>query len=170
MSKLLRNCAYSSILAVAFYIYFVKVIRADVLYALGMGVLSFGIFFMVNSIREWRAEKKRKALSMVGIVALFSLLLAPVSLPLALNTFVTFTAGVLALIYREELLLGMPAFMYAWLGAVVGFVLAVAVFPHTQMGDVARALGLICLILVFAVLFLLVGKKVHYRPFNRYPA
>ncbi len=169
MSKLIKNCTYSAILAGIFFIYFVEVIKTNTPYALGLAVLSFGIFFMVNSVMEWKSGKRRKALSMVGVVALFSIAIAPISPDFAINTFVTFTVGALVLIYREELLPSIPAFMYAWLGAVVGFAMAVLLFPHTHMGDVARALGLIGLMLVFAGLFLLVGKRVHYRPFNRYP-
>ncbi|WP_457742074.1 hypothetical protein [Thermococcus sp.] len=169
MGGLLKGCLYSALLAAIFFLYFVKVAVVETVYASGLAVLSFGIFLMLNSIREWKSEKKRKALSMIGVIVLFSLLIAPVSVPLAINTFVTFTAGSLALIYREELLPGMPAFMYTWLGAAVGFVVALITFSHTNMGDAIRALGLIGLMLIFAGIFLLVGRKVHYRPFNRYP-
>ena len=165
----LKTCLYSAILAGVFFMYFLKIARANTLYALGLAVLSFGVFLVVGLAREWKSEKKRKVLSIMSMVALFSMLIAPVSLSLAVNTFITFGTGVLVLIYREELLPSMPAFMYAWLGAVVGFAMAVIVFPHTHIGDVARALGLIGLILVFATLFLMIGRKVHYRPFNRYP-
>ncbi|GAB6102842.1 hypothetical protein JCM16138_20650 [Thermococcus atlanticus] len=169
MSKLLRNCLYSMILAVVFFAYLVRLAKTETLYALGLAVLSFGIFLMVNSVRIWKEERKRRALTMLGLIALFSLLIAPANLPLAINTFITFSAGVLVLIYREELLPNMPAFTYAWIGAVVGFIVAVLLFPHTRMGDAARAVGLIGLILAFSGLFLLIGRKVHYRPFNRYP-
>ncbi|WP_297535525.1 hypothetical protein [Thermococcus sp.] len=169
MKNTLKGCLYSAILSAGFFAYFVEVIRVETSYALGLAVASFAIFLGVWSAKDWKESKKKKAVILIGLIALLSIAIAPISPSLAVNTFVTFTVGALALIYREELLPSMPAFMYAWLGAVVGFVLAVVVFPHTHMGDVARALGLIGLILVFAVLFLLVGKKVHYRPFNRYP-
>ena len=169
MNDIIKGVVYSGILSVLLSVYFIKALKASKIYALGLSVVAFAVFLAVWLARKETKDKAKRAIALIGLITIFSLALAPISIPLAVNTFVTFTAGALALIYREELLPSMPAFMYAWLGAVVGFVLAVAVFPHTHMGDVARALGLIGLILVFAVLFLLVGKKVHYRPFNRYP-
>lgn len=169
MRNLIKGCLYSSVLAMVFFVYSVRVAKMEDVYALGLAILSFGILFMVQFIRSWKEDKRKKAISMVGLIALFSILIAPTSLPLAINTFTTFSVGVLVLIYREELLPNMPAFMYAWLGAAAGFIAAVLIFPHTGMGDVARAIGLLGLILVFAGISLLIGRKVHYRPFNRYP-
>ena len=164
----LKTCLYSAILTGVFFAYFLKIAKANTLYALGLAVLSFGVFLVVGLAREWKSEKKRKALSIMSMVALFSMLIAPVSLPLAVNTFITFGTGVLVLIYREELLPSMSAFMYGWIGAGIGFVLAIIVVPKTITGDVERALALICFMLASMVSFLFLGRKLHYRPFNRY--
>ncbi|WP_297436392.1 hypothetical protein [Thermococcus sp.] len=169
MNEAIKGVVYSGILSALLSVYFIRILKASKIHVLGISVVAFAVFLALWLARKKSNERTRRALVLVGLIAILSLIIAPLSVPLAVNTFVTFTVGALALIYREELLPSMSAFMYAWLGAIVGFVIAVIVFPHTHMGDVARALGLIGLILVFATLFLMIGRKVHYRPFNRYP-
>ncbi|WP_456421975.1 hypothetical protein [Thermococcus sp.] len=169
MNDTTKGIIYSGVLSVFLFEYFIKALKASAGQALTLAGVAFVVFLAVWLARKESNEKTKRAIVLIGLIAIFSLALAPLSVPLAVNTFVTFTAGALALVYRKELLPSMPAFMYAWLGAVVGFVVALVTFPHTGMGDVARALGLIGLIITFAGLFLMIGRKVHYRPFNRYP-
>ncbi len=169
MNDTIKGVVYSGILSVLLSAYFIEALKASKIHALGLSVVAFAVFLAVWLARKETKDKAKRAIALIGLITILSLAIAPISVPLAINTFVTFTAGSLALIYREELLPGMPAFMYAWLGAAVGFVVALITFPYTNMGDAARALGLIGLMLIFAGIFLLVGKRVHYRPFNRYP-
>ena len=169
MNDTTKGIIYSGVLSVFLFEYFIKALKASAGQALSLAGVAFAVFLAVWLARKESNGKTKRAIVLIGLIAIFSLALAPLSVPFAVNTLITFTVGALALVYRKELLPSMPAFMYGWLGAIVGFAMAVIVFPHTHMGDVARALGLIGLILVFAILFLMIGRKVHYRPFNRYP-
>ncbi len=164
-----RGVLYSALLAGIFFAYLTKAVNVMIAEAIGFSILAFIVFLAVYIAGKKRGNKFRKAVILIGLTALLSLVIALYSIPFAVNTFVTFTAGSFALIYREELLPNMPAFMYCWLGALMGFIVAFFVLPRMNLGDVARALSLLSLVVGFAVLFLLLGKRIQYRPFNRYP-
>ncbi|WP_456395302.1 hypothetical protein [Thermococcus sp.] len=169
MNDTIKGVIYSGVLSVMLSAYFIRVLKASTVQALGSAGIAFAVFLAVWLARKETNEKTKKIIFLIGLIAIFSLALVPLSVPFAINTFVTFTAGALALVCRKELLKGMPAFMYGWIGAGVGFVLAIIIVPKTITGDVGRALALICFMLVSMVAFLLLGRKLHYRPFNRYP-
>ncbi len=169
MNDTFKGVVYSGILSVLFSVYFIKALKASELRALALSGIAFTVFLAVWLARKETKDRPKRAITLIGLITLLSLALAPISLPFAINTFATFTAGALALIYREELLKGMPAFMYGWIGAGVGFVLAILVVPRIVVGDVGRAIAFIGFMLVSMLVFLFLGRKLHYRPFNRYP-
>ncbi len=90
----------------------------------------------------------------------------PNPLTFFLQTVVLVIVATLALALRDRMMKYMPAFIYGLIGASIGFITAVIVFPKTSLGDAARAFGLIALMLAFTLLFVALGRKIHYRPFQ----
>ncbi|WP_297501228.1 hypothetical protein [Thermococcus sp.] len=168
MRDIIWGAIYSALLSAFMLMYFLKELRTSTAQAIGLSAIVFAVFLAVWLARKETANKAKKALALTGLIAILSSALAPINVPFAVNTFITFTAGALALIYRNELLRGMPAFMYGWIGAGIGFILAIIVVPRVVTGDVERALALVGLMIVSMVVFLALGRKLHYRPFNRY--
>ncbi|WP_297519231.1 hypothetical protein [Thermococcus sp.] len=170
MRDIIRGVLYSALLSAIMLVYFLKELKASTAQAIGLSAIVFAVFLAIWLARKETTNRTKRAIALTGLIAILSLALAPISVPFAINTFITFTAGAFALIYRDELLRGMPAFMYGWIGAGIGFILAIIVVPRIVAGDVERALALVGLMIVSMVVFLALGRKLHYRPFNRYPS
>ncbi|WP_297475188.1 hypothetical protein [Thermococcus sp.] len=169
MNNITKGVVYSGVLSILFAVYSIEALNTPLEQAIGLSVIVFAVFLAVWLARKKTTNKTKKAIALTGLIAILSLALAPISVPFAVNTFVTFTTGALALIYRNELLKGMPAFMYGWIGAGIGFILAIIVVPKVVTGDIERALALVGFMMVSMVAFLFLGQKFHYRPFNKYP-
>ena len=169
MNDTIRGLLYSALLSAIISIYFLKELKTSTVQAIGLSAIVFAVFLAVWLARKETKERTKKVVALIGLIVILSLALVFISVPFAVNTFVTFTAGALALIYRDELFKGMPAFMYGWIGAGIGFALAVVVVPRVVTGDVERALALVGFIIVSMVVFLALGRRLHYRPFNKYP-
>ena len=170
MNDTLRGVLYSALLSAVMLMYFLNELKASTIQAIGLSAIIFAVFFAVWLARKETTNKTKKAIALTGLITILSLALVPISVYFAINTFITFTAGALALVYRDELLKGMPAFMYGWIGAGIGFILAIIVVPRVFTGDVERALALVGLMVVSMVAFLFLGRKLQYRPFNKYPS
>jgi len=163
-----KGVAYSALLTGLFSLYLLKGPGLPPAAVLGAGVLIFLVFLGVYHLQRG-GRKSERAMSLILLTGLLSLILAHYSVAFAINTFVIFTAGILTLTYRERILPSMPAFMYGWIGAVAGFIVSLIVLPRVRLGDALKATALIGTIILFAWLFLILGRKVQYRPFNRYP-
>ncbi len=170
MNDTIRGVVYSTLLSAVMLMYFLRELKASTVQAIGLSTVVFVVFLAVWLARKETTNKTKRAIALIGLIAILSLALVPISVPFAINTFITFTAGAFALIYRDEFLKGMPAFMYGWIGAGIGFILAIIVVPRVVAGDVERAFALVGLMIVSMVVFLFLGRKLHYRPFNRYPS
>ena len=164
----IKGVGYSALLAGLFSLYLLRGLRIPPMTVFGAGVLVFLVFLGVYHL-WWRGGKSERAVSLIILTGILSLILAYYSVAFAINTFAIFTVGILTLTYREKILPSMPAFMYGWIGAVVGFIVSLIVLPRVRLGDALKATALIAIIILFAWLFLILGRKVQYRPFNRYP-
>ncbi|WP_457750836.1 hypothetical protein [Thermococcus sp.] len=164
----IKGVVYSTLLTGLFSLYLLRGLGLPPTAVLGAAVPVFLVF--TGMCHLWgRDEKSKRAVSLIILTGVLSLILAYYSVAFAINTFLIFTVGILTLTYREEFLPFMPAFMYCWIGAVVGFIVSLLVLPRVTLGDAEKATALVTTIILFAWLFLLIGRKVQYRPFNRYP-
>ncbi len=170
MENIKKGLIYIILLATGFFIYFVEIMKVKGPEALILSLLSFIVLMVVYLMgRKTEENQGKKIVILVGLSTLFALALSTFSVPLAVNTWIIFTLGSLSMVYREKLLPSMPAFIYGLVGASIGFIISLIVLPETNLGDIPSAIALIALMIVFLVLFIVLGRRVKYRPFNRYP-